>query len=321
MNFLITSVNWRAQIIQEIKKSIGEYKSSIITTDIDPLAAGIYFSDKHYMVPRYDDKTYLVKLKQICIEEKINFIIPQTDRDCNYFAEHWDFINSWNLKNFQILMPNPETIKIVNDKLLCKKYFTNNGILTPLDYSEHENADKLIFPLIIKPRNDSGSKDVFIVKNNIELSYSISKITNPIIEEYISGIEYTVDGAANHDGSVIGLIPRKRITVKGGVSIKGVTEFDPALIQISQKVIRLIKTFGFFCIQFIKKNGNYYFIEFNPRMGSGIVLSINAGLDLFTIFNAYYKKEPIHFENDFFQEGIYMMQYLTPIFKFENELL
>ncbi len=320
MNILVTSVNWRAQIVQEIKKSIQNDKGRLITIDSDPLAAGIYFSDKHYRVPLYSNEQYIQKLYQICIQEKINYIIPQTDRDCNYFSQKMDLINSWNLKNFQILMSNQETIKIVTDKLLCKKIIMNNNILTPLDYTDY-NPDDCIFPLFIKPRADSGSKNAFIVNNKLDLSYSLSQISNPIIEEYISGTEYTVDGAANYDGSVIGLIPRKRISVKGGVSIKGVTVYEPELIHISKKIVQILRPFGFFCLQFIKKNEKYYFIEFNPRMGSGIVLSIYAGFNLNTIFRAYYDKEIIHLPNNFFKEEIYMIQYLKPIFKFENELL
>lgn len=40
------------------------------------------------MVPNFVESNYLKTLKQICLKEHIDFIIPNTDRDSNYFSEN-----------------------------------------------------------------------------------------------------------------------------------------------------------------------------------------------------------------------------------------
>lgn len=320
MNTLLASVNWRAGIVQIFRDALKglDSRNRIVTIDTDPLAAGIYFSDKHYMVPLYVDSGYLDALKEICMAERINFIIPQTDRDCNYFSEHSETVESWGSK---ILMPVPKKVRILNDKLLSRNFFAGHGILTPEVYTENEFFKIKKYPVIVKPRKDSGSAGVKIVRDEKELESILKYADCPIVEEFIVGKEFTVDGAANLDHSLIGVVPRERIMVKGGISVKGVTFYDRGLIETAKKVAELIEPTGFFCMQFMKRDDDYYLIEVNGRMGSGLVLSIEAGLDIGEIMTAYSKGKSIHFEDNFFETDLYMMQYLNPIFRKKEDLL
>jgi len=316
----MTSVNWRAEIVRVFRDSIKglDSKNRVITTDIDPLAAGIYFSDKHYMVPLYVEENYLDALKEICLAEKIAFIIPQTDRDCIYFSDHKDIIESWGPK---ILMPRPQKVKLLNDKKLCHEFLKEHNILIPRNYSEKEIDHIKVYPLIVKPRKDSGSANIRVVRDKNELASALKYVDCPVIEEFIEGEEFTIDGAANLDHSIIGIVPRKRIMVKGGISVKGITLYDKQLMETAKKVARLIEPVGFFCMQFIKRDNSYHLIEINTRIGSGLVLSIEAGLDIGRILSAYSRRESIFFPDDFFKAGLYMMQYLKPYFSNNEQLL
>lgn len=319
INLLLTSVNWRAEIVRLFREKMKrlDRNNRVITTEVDPLATAIYASDKNYMVPRYTETGYLDALKKICSVEKINFIIPQTDRDCNYFAGHRDIIESWGAR---ILMPSPEKVKILNNKKLCQEFLGKHGVLIPRNYAENEIDHIERYPLIVKPRRDSGSANVRTARDRNELASALKYVDSPIVEEFIEGDEFTADMAANLDHSIIGVVPRRRITVKGGVSIKGVTFYDRELIETARKVARLIEPTGFFCMQFIKRDNRYYLIEINARMGSGIVLSIRAGLDIGKIIAAYARGENIFFKDDFFKTDLYMMQYLKPYYRKKGQL-
>ena len=87
------------------------------------------------------------------------------------------------------------------DKILSKKIFIKNKILTPkfIEYSFRENKKQIInkiekklkFPVVVKPINEGSSVNVFIctklnVFKNLESLKSYKKI---IIEEFISGRE------------------------------------------------------------------------------------------------------------------------------------
>lgn len=316
MNILMTSVNWRAEIVHAIAKSIKRCgrRNKLITVDTDPLAVGMYFGDARHRVPSYADRRYTATLKSLCKKERISFIIPQTDRDCNYFAGHKKTIESWGVR---ILMPEPAMISILNDKIKAQEYFRKHAIPTPRQYTLAKLRNLRSFPLVVKPRRDSGSTDVYVVNDRNGLLSSVKAVQHPIVEEFIEGDEFTVDGAANLDHSIIGLVPRKRIKVKAGISIKGVTVYDKKLLRAARTVSELIDPVGFYCLQFIKskKDDNYYLIEVNPRIGSGIVLSMAAGLDIGKIFSCYAKGSNCHYKEAFYKKDLYMLQYLKPFFK------
>ena len=93
---------------------------------------------------------------------------------------------------------------IAMDKILSKKVFIKNKILTPkfIEYSFLENKKQIInkiekklkFPVVVKPINEGSSVNVFIctklnVFKNLKSLKSYKKI---IIEEFISGREIQV---------------------------------------------------------------------------------------------------------------------------------
>jgi carbamoyl-phosphate synthase large subunit len=320
INLLITSVNWRSQILKDIKEGIKNIhkNNKIITVEMDSLASGIYFADANYMLPAYSDDNYLKELEKVCKQEGINYILPQTDRDCNFMASHKTIIESWGLT---LLMPNDDVVTLLNDKFQAQAFFEKQGFLIPKSYPQDQWQTISNFPVIIKPRNDSGSAHVYIAHDQEELTALLKRVPEPVVEAYIDGVEYTVDGVTNADGSLIGLVPRKRLMVKAGISIKGVTVNHPDILALSKKITQCVKLKGFFCIQFIEHDDKLYLIEVNSRIGSGFVLSSQAGLDISAIFSAYEKKTNLTYPDGFFEENMYMMQYLCPVIKKQNELL
>ena len=68
-----------------------------------------------------------------------------------------------------------------------------------------EEAEGLVFPLIVKPRDNSGSRGVKLCRNTGELKTSIeealenSRLDTVLVEEYIEGQEYSIEGL-HYDG-------------------------------------------------------------------------------------------------------------------------
>lgn len=71
--------------------------------------------------------------------------------------------------------------------------------------SQAEDADGLAFPVIVKPRDNSGSRGVKLCNNKEELKESIkealenSKLDSVLVEEFIEGQEYSIE-SLHHDG-------------------------------------------------------------------------------------------------------------------------
>ena len=71
--------------------------------------------------------------------------------------------------------------------------------------SKVEEAEGLVFPVIVKPRDNSGSRGVKLCRNAEELKASIeealenSKLDTVLVEEFVEGPEYSIEGL-HYDG-------------------------------------------------------------------------------------------------------------------------
>src|SRR5207245_8087297 len=103
------------------------------------------------------------------------------------------------------------------------------------------------FPCIIKPSFGSGGTGVSIVNNMHELESHLSKIENPIIQEFVEGTEYSIDVFSDLNGIPLSVVPRIRIQTESGISIKGVTLYDKTLIDYCDKISRKLRLIGPSC--------------------------------------------------------------------------
>ncbi|MDD3223514.1 MAG: ATP-grasp domain-containing protein [Clostridium sp.] len=286
MNILLTAIGKRVQLIRHLKKN-----AKVFGVDISEYAPASAFVDGFYIVPKYDDDKYIEKLLEICKKEKINMIIPLFEREykllCSY-KEEFKKINT------TLLLSSDNVIECCNDKWKTYKFFTRNSIKTPNSFTLENINDKLEFPLIIKPRDGMGSSSVFMANNLEDLNFYIRKVSNPIIQKYIEGTEYTIDVLCDLNGKVISVVPRQRMEVRAGEVTKSRTVKDNEIIDKTFELCSKLRGIGPLTIQCIKdKNDNIYFIEINPRFGGGVPLTFEAGIDYGKMFKMMNSKENI----------------------------
>ena len=179
---------------------------------------------------------------------------------------------------------------IAMDKVLSKKIFLKNNILTPkyILYSyEISKVDllelikkKLKFPVVIKPINEGSSVNVFICsKNNffkkIKLLKDYKKI---IIEEFIPGQEIQAAIIGSKKLGAIELKPKRKFyDYEAKYNLKAKTEhIIPAnltknnydkLMNISLKAHKLIGCSGVTRSDFKFYKGKFYLLEINTQPG------------------------------------------------------
>ncbi len=100
-----------------------------------------------------------------------------------------------------------ETAQWSTDKFQMKKRFELGNVPHAQGrlISKIEEAEGLVFPVIVKPRDNSGSRGVKLCRNQEELKVSItealdnSKLETVLVEEFIEGPEYSIEGL-HYDG-------------------------------------------------------------------------------------------------------------------------
>ena len=94
-----------------------------------------------------------------------------------------------------------DTARWSTDKFQMKQRFQEYGIPHAKGrlVKSVEEADGLVFPVIVKPRDNSGSRGVKLCKTLDELHQSVaeafeySKLDSVLVEEYIEGQEYSIE--------------------------------------------------------------------------------------------------------------------------------
>lgn len=278
INILFTSSGRRVSLIKKFKGLVEHDMSvKVITADFNINVATTSISDKHYKVPKVKDREYMDEIIEICKREKVNLLIPLIDTELEVFAEHKGKFSDIGVL---IMLSSKQLIDITFDKLKTYEFFTQNHIPTPMVFDEEDVLNKVLeYPLIIKPRNGSSSIGVTKINNREELVFFQKYIKNPIIQEFVSGEEYTVDVMLDLYGNIKTIVPRLRLETRAGEVSKGVTKKDYQLIEGVKSVVeKLPGAIGCITLQLFKKeNGELSFIEINPRYGGGIPLSIEAG--------------------------------------------
>ena len=95
-----------------------------------------------------------------------------------------------------------DTARWSTDKFQMKERFELGGVPHARGrlVSGASDADGLMFPVIVKPRDNSGSRGVKLCRNAEELQASISealensRLDSVLVEEFIEGPEYSIEG-------------------------------------------------------------------------------------------------------------------------------
>lgn len=193
-----------------------------------------------------------------------------------------------------------EAAKWSTDKFQMKKRFELGGVPHAQGrlISKVEEAEGLEFPVIVKPRDNSGSRGVKLCRNKEELIASIdealenSKLDSVLVEEFIEGPEYSIEGL-HHDGKseVIQFTEKKTTEFPYNVELGHI---QPANIsdENNQKIREIVSKIGA-ALRFencpshteLKINERGIFvIETSPRLGGDYITStltpLSTGVNL-----------------------------------------
>ena len=182
---------------------------------------------------------------------------------------------------------------IAMDKIISKKIFIKNKILTPKYFKfifDSNNLKKikiinkiklkLKFPVIIKPINEGSSVDVFICseKNLIKNLKKLKKYKEILIEEYIGGREIQVAILGKKKLGAIELKPKRKFyDYKAKYNLNAKTEhlipvnLSPKnmnkVLNISLKAHNCLGCRGVTRSDFKFHNNKFYLLEVNTQPG------------------------------------------------------
>lgn len=290
---LFTSVGRRVELVQGFKRlfQMHEIKGRVLGVDAKPsLAPASYFLDRCFQVPRVDEAGYLNSLLDICRTEKVDLLIPLFEPEFFLLdAGRPAFAES----GVCLLLSKREVLEICQDKWKTYHFFTSCGFKTPTTWLKDTLPNNVSFPVFIKPLNGMGSRGAQKVDTVEQLEFVLRQNIDLLIQEFIQGIEYTLDVLADLEGRVVSVVPRERLEVRAGEVSKSRTVYRKDLIEQGKFIVEKLGAIGPVTVQCIDNGKDVYWLEVNPRFGGGVPLAIQAGVDYPLLLYQMTKKRKI----------------------------
>jgi carbamoyl-phosphate synthase large subunit len=323
MNILITSAGQRVSLVRafnnELKKIFPNGK--VMTTDMIPeLSAACHVSDHFFRTSPVTKQNYISELLQVCKDNNISMVVPTIDTELKPLSmnrsKFWD-------DNIAVIVSEWEFVKMCSDKRKSNYFFQSKNIRVPKVYDKQSPE----FPIFIKPYDGSRSIDTFLIKESRELTPYHFANKKLLFMEYIDRSDYdefTVDMYYAKDNSLKCIVPRKRVAVRSGEVLKGLTCKNLIIAFLKDRLKYIKGAVGCLTLQLFynQKEDDIVGIEINPRFGGGYPLSYRAGANYPKwLIKEYLLKEEIEYFEDW-ESNLLMLRYDDEIlihdFRIEN---
>jgi carbamoyl-phosphate synthase large subunit len=242
-------------------KSIREAGQVCVASDIDPHCVGSLLADEFVLMPPANDPALWPKIERLLSEAGIDVVLPSLDETLLGWSER-----SGSLRErlgVQVVLSDPETVAICQDKWRTYQFFVANDVPTPATSLTQD------YPLV-KPRFGRGGRGVRIAGQPVDMTGMLS-------QEPITGVEYTVDVFCDRDARPVYVVPRRRMDVRGGKSTGGIVERQEGISGWVHQICRHLRFVGPVNLQcFVLPDGSVRFVEINPRIAGGMALGFAA---------------------------------------------
>lgn len=281
-------------LINELK-SRGHY---VILADYYEHPMAELAADKHYQISTLD----LAAVEELAIKESVELITTAcTDQALLTVA----FVSE------KLGLPcylDYETGRNVTNKEYMKAKFVEYNIPTAKNIivGSTEGIEKAIqgmrFPLVVKPVDCNSSKGVLKVMDDkmlvpaLESAIALSRTHTAVVEEFISGTEYTVDFWIDHGmpkllavSEVTKFKNRNTFTINGCHTLPDLAEGKClALTRIAKKIANAFSLDNMpMFMQVIDAGDALYVLEFSARMGGGTkyrIIELYSGVPIMKLY-------------------------------------
>ncbi len=258
-------------------RSLQKHGYRVITADMDPFAGGLFLSDRGFVIPKADDPQFLPVIERICSSEHVDVIIPLVDEELIAVAGLGD-------RSVIPLTPRPDFICTCLDKYRLVRTLQEYNLPAPRTVLATDDPGDIGYPCIVKPRTGRGSRDVEMLHNTKEFHDWKARAGNNaglyILQEYLSGTEYTVSVVAWRDGRVQAVVP-KEIISKKGITRLAVSRRNTAIETYCTAIQDHLHADGPFNVQLRcdGESGQPILFEINPRYSTTVSLTVLAGCE------------------------------------------
>jgi carbamoyl-phosphate synthase large subunit len=282
VNVLFSCVGRRVELIQAFRRAAHSLRIDLVVhgADASAMSPALYHCDRRHLVPSISSGEFVDALCDIVRRHQIRLLVPTIDTELPLLAEARGRLAGLGCC---ALVCSSRVVEVCRDKLKTFWTLRDADIDTPDTWPLDTVADQpdLHFPLYLKPRAGSAAQGQFVVRDGEELRVFGKRVPEPIVQEFVEGVEHTTDVYTGLDGVPRCAVPRRRLEVRTGEVSKGLVVKDRAVMAVAMRVAEVLgECRGVVTVQcMVTADRRVRVIEINPRFGGGVPLSIHAGAD------------------------------------------
>jgi carbamoyl-phosphate synthase large subunit len=275
-------------------------------------------ADRALRVPRCTDASFITTIADIVRAEGVQLVIPTIDTELAAYAAariRLREVGTW------VSVSAPGVVAMARDKLATSERLAAAGIAvarTATLEAARANPERFPGPVIVKPRDGSASIGIRRHGSLADLGGTSDADDPLIVQEYLSGQEYTVNLFFDRSGSLRSVVPHLRLEVRAGEVSKARTVRDRRLIDQAVRLAAVLEgAAGSLCYQAIDVGADEEprVIEVNARFGGGYPVTHRAGAP----FARWVLEETLGGEPSVgglteWREGVTMLRYDAAVF-------
>ena len=313
MNILILSCGTRNKLVQYFKEKNNGF-DRVIGTDCSAYAPALYETDRHYLVPRMTSPDYLDTILNICVEEKIDAVLPLQEDELYLIASNKKLFTS---KGICPIVSSPETVELCRNKYDFYRHLVTHNIpaLPTCDslsaFRKCYEDGHMNFPVFVKPIRGCGSIGIHKVEH-MELLEALCKYSSEelLIQSFADGEEYGIDLYADMvSNEVVSIFIKKKLRMRAGETEKSVSVKDESLFDLVKQTAETLSLSGPVDMDVFRVDGKYYISEINPRFGGGYPHAYSCGINFPKLIAANLSGKENTDTIGSYEDGICMLKY------------
>nr|WP_321234158.1 ATP-grasp domain-containing protein [uncultured Psychroserpens sp.] len=250
-----------------LKKS--SYTKNLFGIDISDKNAAQFIYPNFSVGLRYTNSEYLHQLETFISYNDIDIVIPIAEPELRYFSKQ-NILDK--IGNAKMITASSKALQIGFDKYKTALFLEAEGFPFPKTYLAKDIDAIETFPVILKSRTGSGSKDIYKINSMEEFSfYTKQNIEDYVVQEFIpeKNGEYTCGLFRSSKGEIRSQIFKRELL--SGYSGYGEVVENEVITSLIEKLAVKLDLIGSINIQLRFVDGVPKVFEINPRFSSTVL--------------------------------------------------
>ena len=269
LNILVTGCG--GDIGQSLGKILlkSPYTKNLFGIDISDKNAAQFIFPNFSVGLRFENSDYLQKLEAFIDENAIDIIIPIAEPELRYFSEN-NILD--HIGKAKMITASAKALHVGFDKYKTAEFLKSEGLPFPKTHLAKDVKKIDSFPVILKSKTGSGSKDIHKINTMDEfLFYTRTHIEDYVVQEFITDEngEFTCGVYRSSKGVIRSQIFKREL--HGGYSGYGEVIENENITSLLEELALKLDLIGSINVQLRIQENSPKIFEINPRFSSTVL--------------------------------------------------